>query len=86
MNNDHSAEFKTDFNGFKMRAKEFLDMIPKLKTVEQLDSGYKALGISYLEADFKNDMERDQAVIVLQLVNRRIMSQSIMSLLEQIYS
>lgn len=72
-------EFKTDFAGFKMRAKELLDKLPSLD-MKQMGNGFHCLGITYLETDFKNDNEQNQAAIVLELVNKKIMDREMILL------
>jgi len=59
--------FDCSWEEFKLRAKEFNDMAPKLDQNE-LDSAFKALGLSYF--GMREEKWLNSAAMVMQMANK----------------
>ncbi len=65
-----------DLNGLKRLGKEFLDALPNA-TLEEADAGFKCFSLAYLNADFANDLELNQAAILLQILSKKLIEKEV---------
>lgn len=70
-------EFDTDLEGFKKRAKEVLDFIPKAKNLQSIENGIKALGLSYFNMKTEKEHELIIALSLLEYVTRKCMDKQL---------
>lgn len=69
----YQEAFECDWQGFKAKAKEFLDLLPGASG-EQAEAGYKAISISYLHME-GSDLELHQARLLLGIANRKMIEE-----------
>lgn len=64
------AAFECDFQTFKNRTKEFLDILPNC-TRPEVENAWKALSLSYLHLK-ASDLDLHQAAIVLNIAVKQM--------------
>jgi len=65
------SDYKTDFDGIKRLAKEFLDALPTAN-IEEADNGLKCFQLAYLNGEF-TEAEQYQAAILLQIISKKFL-------------
>lgn len=63
-------ELACSFEEYRRRGKQFVDMLPQVKNLTELDSIWKMVALSYLNLDGHTDQEQHQAVLLLQILAR----------------
>lgn len=60
-----------ELHRLKVLGREFFDLLPNTKTVEQVENGIKCFGIAYVNFHPKDDKENHIAIILWELVNKK---------------
>ena len=66
------SDYKTDFDGIKRLAKEFLDALPTAN-IEEADNGLKCFQLAYLSGKF-SEADQYQAAILLQIITMKFIA------------
>jgi len=65
------SDYKTDFDGIKRLAKEFLDALPTAN-IDEADAGLRCFQLAYLSGKF-TEAEQYQAAILLQIISMKFL-------------
>jgi len=77
MNEPYQNELACTWSEFQKRGKEFIDVLPSIEEMDELEGAWDAIAYGYLNLTGNTEQELHQAALLLQILGRKKLEKEI---------